>query len=449
MRVVENHRLKIAGLVIGGAGVGVFAWLGARSLEFMTGLRSPTLFLGLILFGVNLTAVGLLLLSAGCGLRTSWHNPRRRHAILLQVLLANILTPAVAYGVLAQNDDIDKGFETSGWALSFEIACTVVLVIAWRLWRRAQKYEAPDADEAMAADQRPPVLYLRSFQDDGDAMVGPYRGFGMRQFTRLVGVRTAEQELTDILDHLGPVIAIGKPGEPLPELGAARLYVSHEMWQAKVLALMQQASLIVVRIGASAGVLWEIERALDVPREKIALLLVGDAAPPLELMARLAPVLGKELTGFLPDNDEGWRRWMFRDPRRRIGSLVCFPRGVPRSVPLTLWPFWGRDALTIVSFRPSALPLRRAWRTAFTLLEHEAGLMADRPSRAIAVMLALVVGWTGAHWLYLGHRRRAVAYLLMLVLVPMFLGFYDALRFVLVDRETFDARYVAGASRQR
>ena len=50
----------------------------------------------------------------------------------------------------------------------------------------------------------------------------------------LISVRTPEQELADILEHVGPVVAVGKPGEPLPELGAARLYVSHDEWQGKV-----------------------------------------------------------------------------------------------------------------------------------------------------------------------------------------------------------------------
>jgi hypothetical protein len=32
-----------------------------------------------------------------------------------------------------------------------------------------------------------------------------------------------------------PVIAVGKPGETLPELGAARMYVGHEDWQRTLL----------------------------------------------------------------------------------------------------------------------------------------------------------------------------------------------------------------------
>ena len=37
-----------------------------------------------------------------------------------------------------------------------------------------------------------------------------------------------EQELAVLMGRLGPVVAIGKPGERLPELGAARLYVADD-----------------------------------------------------------------------------------------------------------------------------------------------------------------------------------------------------------------------------
>jgi TM2 domain-containing membrane protein YozV len=54
-----------------------------------------------------------------------------------------------------------------------------------------------------------------------------------------------------------------------------------------------------------------------------------------------------------------------------------------------------------------------------------------------------LLGWLGAHWFYLGRRRRGVVYLalLPLLLLPMFLGYADALRFLWVDRAAFVARW--------
>jgi TM2 domain-containing membrane protein YozV len=70
--------------------------------------------------------------------------------------------------------------------------------------------------------------------------------------------------------------------------------------------------------------------------------------------------------------------------------------------------------------------------------------MSGRPSRAMAVVLALLFGWIGAHWFYLGNRRRGWTYVALfpLALASVFAAYCDALRFVWVDRATFDSRFV-------
>lgn len=110
-----------------------------------------------------------------------------------------------------------------------------------------------------------PVLYLRSFDVD------EYDEFETRQQNaekskqpawwrpkRLLKTRE-ENALATIFGYFGPFIAIGRPGEPLPHLGAARMYVSDQDWQAEVKKLMQTARLVVIRVGSSAGLLWEME----------------------------------------------------------------------------------------------------------------------------------------------------------------------------------------------
>jgi TM2 domain-containing membrane protein YozV len=95
--------------------------------------------------------------------------------------------------------------------------------------------------------------------------------------------------------------------------------------------------------------------------------------------------------------------------------------------------------------------LRRAWREVFAQLGGGLGVSEGGRSRALAVMLALVVGWTGAHWFYLGRTRRGVVYVLTipLLLAPLFLGIVDAFRFLWVDRAGFDARFSAVRSTLR
>jgi hypothetical protein len=84
-----------------------------------------------------------------------------------------------------------------------------------------------------------------------------------------------EEQLSDAVDSIGPLIAIGQPGEPMPTLGAARLYVSADEWQEAVLSWMARARLVILRPGCTPGVVWEIEAAFSrVRAEKLLLLVV-------------------------------------------------------------------------------------------------------------------------------------------------------------------------------
>jgi len=76
------------------------------------------------------------------------------------------------------------------------------------------------------------------------------------------------------MNQIGPFIAIGNPSEKLPELGAARTYVSGAEWKDKVLAWILRAKLVVLRAGTTGGFWWEAETvAKNVKPERIIFLL--------------------------------------------------------------------------------------------------------------------------------------------------------------------------------
>jgi TM2 domain-containing membrane protein YozV len=183
-----------------------------------------------------------------------------------------------------------------------------------------------------------------------------------------------------------------------------------------------------------------------IPRQRLVLTVLGGTAVATAVAARLEPELGQNLEAALPQPvSGGWAARAWHDPRRRLGGVICFGAdGTPHAVPVSMWPPWGRDMATMLAFRPSAMPLRRAWRQVFAILGIEAGSMSGRPSRAVAVVLAIVFGYVGAHWFYLGNRRRGWTYVVLLPLAAasVFCAIYDALRFVWVDRATFDSRFV-------
>ncbi len=122
--------------------------------------------------------------------------------------------------------------------------------------RRRRSMNSRTAREIQSRDPRPPVLLLRSFEDDGrhgDGEGGHFRH----------GFLTFEEIIVGALQMRGPVIAIGRPGERVPSVGAAREYLSHDIWQQRVGALMRDASLIVLVVGTTPGLAWELARVRE------------------------------------------------------------------------------------------------------------------------------------------------------------------------------------------
>jgi hypothetical protein len=107
-------------------------------------------------------------------------------------------------------------------------------------------------------DRRPPVVYLRSFQVDKRLSRRPLA------VGRVASLHTEEEQLVEALQEMGPVVALGKPGERLPRLGASRVYVEDAEWRQQVLSWFSRAALVVIHVPANPteGLAWEIEQSL-------------------------------------------------------------------------------------------------------------------------------------------------------------------------------------------
>jgi hypothetical protein len=93
-------------------------------------------------------------------------------------------------------------------------------------------------------------LLLRSFAQDESGLIRS----------------SFEQKLAKALDEIdgvGPLIAIGKPGERLQTLGADRLYVDDQSWRDTALDLMTRSKLIFVIAGETGGLFWEIRTLVE------------------------------------------------------------------------------------------------------------------------------------------------------------------------------------------
>ena len=141
-------------------------------------------------------------------------------------------------------------------------------------YQQGKKYKVPSAVELLRADGRPPVLYLRSFVDDAAAAANPvWKAFiSMEAWT--TSMTGEEEQVAEVMNEIGPFVAIGKPGSKLPDLGAARMYVGDSEWQSTVLDLTQRCRLVVFRLGNTPGFWWEIQNVVGmIPPEKIVFLL--------------------------------------------------------------------------------------------------------------------------------------------------------------------------------
>ncbi|MFD9704447.1 hypothetical protein [Lentzea sp. NPDC059081] len=150
----------------------------------------------------------------------------------------------------------------------------VALTVAFYVLRYSRPRSTRTAAQTLSSDWRKPVLYLRGFDDDRTAAVVDDLPGALP--SGLLTIHSREEQLVSALGAFGPVVAVGQPGERLPHLGAARFYLPGGDWQDGVLALMDMAQLIVIRLGAGEGLWWEVEQArAGQPPGKLMLLVPG------------------------------------------------------------------------------------------------------------------------------------------------------------------------------
>jgi hypothetical protein len=156
------------------------------------------------------------------------------------------------------------------WTQSFEIVLTLpfmILIFSYLWWKfvcerlfiLGLRLDSHTADEILARDTRSPVLYLRSFANE-------------------TKIGEEERALAQMLESVGPMVCIGRPGEFAPRLGAYRLYVENSDWQPLVSRLLSRASFVFVLVGSTPGLGWEIKEAMQRLRcSQLVLLIPNDA----------------------------------------------------------------------------------------------------------------------------------------------------------------------------
>ena len=118
----------------------------------------------------------------------------------------------------------------------------------------------PSAKQLLTEDERLPIIYLRSFDNDDLKIIGRLEG---DMSDNPYGEKSFEESLADQFGLYGPLVTIGQPGEKNPALGASRAYFTNDKWRARIIDWMDKARLIVMIPGKSDGVRWELNNILN------------------------------------------------------------------------------------------------------------------------------------------------------------------------------------------
>jgi hypothetical protein len=137
------------------------------------------------------------------------------------------------------------------------------------LWRGRQ-YAARVAAKDLPTEARARVLYLRPFRSDTTTV--RYVFFSTARW--FMNMATEEEQLREVLQPFGDLVAIGQPGERFPKPGATRLYTSNQEWKDVVTDQMLSARLIIIRAGVGEGLLWELTEAMKIVNPQRLLILV-------------------------------------------------------------------------------------------------------------------------------------------------------------------------------
>ena len=166
---------------------------------------------------------------------------------------------------------------------------TALVAAGALLRRRARRLAALDADEVLRRDQRPMVLYLRTFADD--SLTIRTATYARRSFIDRLSPRRFErfeEVLVRNLTMIGPVVALNPPSTNLAPIGAARETLDADHWQSTIAGWMTDARFIVVGAAPEAmtpGFGWEL-RMVDSQRLWSKTLLLLPPVPDVTMRAR-------------------------------------------------------------------------------------------------------------------------------------------------------------------
>jgi len=203
-------------------------------------------------------------------------------------LLTAVLFPNIGntFGALSVEDQRNAALVSLGAGVVLLIIMLAILLSIPLIIKHLGRYAVRAAERRMRTslekiqheDQRPPILFLRSFANDTVPL--PTGGFALSRWL-LDGAGSS-----DTLDYMvleegtktGPTVALGNPDDQAPPYGVARGYFDHDSWQEAVAGLCADAAAIIFVLDETEGVRWELSHIADqnLPEKTLFLLAPED-----------------------------------------------------------------------------------------------------------------------------------------------------------------------------
>lgn len=121
-------------------------------------------------------------------------------------------------------------------------------------------------------DEKPFTLFLRPFDlDKDDELVEVDNAFS---FAGLEVIKTIENQIFSVMKKFGNCISLSNPKTFYQTTGAKRIGVNDSEWQAVVINLLEKCHTVVITMGATNHMMWEINMTLSL-KDKSQVLFVN------------------------------------------------------------------------------------------------------------------------------------------------------------------------------
>lgn len=198
---------------------------------------------------------------------------RFRQAVLMIVLCIGMILSGIGlfiyfYDFIIEVFEIPFLEDIFSNLISYMLAMIMFFLIwgALRIMMRIPQLLRKNAESVLESDEDPPVIFLRSFQDDNvkvDIASDPVDPETEELSLKEYGKIDLEVLLTSEAEKIGPFVAIGEPGERIPCPGAFRAYFTDEEWQPAIQKWVNKARVILVFAGMTKMVAWEISKLVN------------------------------------------------------------------------------------------------------------------------------------------------------------------------------------------